>query len=529
MGKSIAGRRWKWVMWAALAGMLALVGCEEDQGVRPDINRPPETTLAVAPVPGSEVFHKYQVNWVGTDRDGIVVRYRIATMPEDVLYGGLTDPEDIDAFLFDILFDPDNPGSTWFETETTESLFVFAADSPNSKKHSLYICAVDNEGKLDPTPAATNFMAIDYGLPQVQIYISSNVNPVPRIPPAKGDTLPAYNGGEPVEIRLKWEGYDPDGAISTWQYRLDSSSARSRPAGEAGQDGLYRDSLTFIYDPENPLESDVWIGYHEFKLVAIDDANARSDDYLARFIVNYDPNTFIDSIWAFRNSKQDEVPEELIYPTEGTPKRIWHFGLIRFKFHGTDRDKFPSTPVSPEFFTWRIKGTLIASNPTWVSKPTGEFIDGHPVYADTVLAQYALDTDAPLQLLLRSRDELGTIDGTPATVNLYVDYAPVIESLTYTQTGPGAVRFDWEATDIDEDFGWPPADRGALMRYRYRVDKGPWVLFGPAQIDTHTNHYVKYASVSGLSVGTHTFTLQAFNQEYFTSRSDEQMIEFTVQ
>ena len=520
MGKSIAKRRWKFVGWVVLVGFLVLAGCEDDEGVRPDINRPPETTLAVAPRPGSEVFHKYQVNWTGIDRDGVVTRYRVATMPEEQLYGGLTGPEDIEAFLFDILFDPDNPGSTWFETTTTESLFVFSADSPNSRKHSLYISAVDNEGKLDESPAATNFMAIDYGLPQVDLFFSSNIDTQWTRPVAKGDTLPAYNGGEPVEARIRWVGHDPDGDIREWRYRLDSGSERSLSAAE--------DRITFIYDRDYPDESDVWVGFHEFKLVGIDDANARSDDYVARFIVNYDPDTVIDSIWTFRDSKQDAVPDSLIYPAEGEMGRIWHFGRIRFKFHGYDQDKLPTTEVSPEYFTWIIKGTLVRSDPTWVSKPTGEFIDGQPVFADTVRASSTFDTDAPLQLLIRSRDELTTIDGTAAAVTLLVNYSPVIHSIDYEQTGPGTVLFEWEAEDPDEDYRWPPADRGALMRYRYRIDKGPWVVFGPEQLDPATHHYVKYVEVEDLEPGNYTFTLQAFNQEYFTSRSDEMSKGFEV-
>ncbi len=530
MGKSIARRRRGLAGWLVPLGFLILAGCFQDEPVRPDINRPPETSLAVAPLPGSEVFHKYQVSWVGYDVDGVVVRYRIAAIPgEEELYGGITDPEDRQTFLFDILFDPDNPGSTWFETTTTESVFVFEANSPNSKKHSLYISAVDNEGKLDQTPAATNFMAIDYSLPQVEILVSSNVDPEWAPPPVKGDTLPAYNGGEPVEIRIKWEGYDPDGAISRWVYRLDSSAERTKAAGEPDSAGVYRDSLTFIYDSEDPLGSDVWIGYHEFKLMAIDDAGARSDDYIARFIVNYDPDTYVDSIWAFRNSRQDSVPEVLIYPSDGSGKRIWHFGLIRFKFHGVDRDKRPETEVSPEFFTWRVKGTLVASSPTWVSKPTGEFIDGQPVYADTVRVGFEFDTDAPLELLVRARDELGTIDGTPASVSMLVDYPPEIENITYEQTGPGKVLFEWDASDADEDYGWPPASRGALMRFRYRIDNGPWYLFDTAELDMETNHYVQYVEVDGLEPGAHTFTLQAFNQEYFTTRLDEMAIDFVVE
>ncbi|MGD9140604.1 MAG: hypothetical protein PVJ42_03605 [bacterium] len=529
MGKSIARRRYLLVWGLVLVGLFILAGCEDDEGVRPDINRPPETSLAVAPRPGTEVFHKYQVNWVGTDRDGVVERYRIATMPEEELYGGLIDPEDIQAFLFDILFDPDNPGSTWFETDTTESLFVFSADSPNSKKHSLYISAVDNEGKLDLSPAATNFMAIDFGLPQIEIYISSNVDPDWKVPPSKGDTLPAYNEGSEVEVRVKWEGYDPDGDIAQWQYRLDSSAVRSRAAGAPGPDGVYRDSLTFVYDPDDPLGSDVWIGYHEFKLVAIDDANARSDDYLARFIINYDPDTYVDSVWAFRVSKQDTVPEVLIYPTDGAQQPVWHFGRVRFKFHGTDRDKFPDTEVSPEYFTWRVKGTVIYSSPTWLSKPTGEYIGGQPVYADTIPAAFSLDTDAPLELLIRARDELGTIDGTPASLVFAVNYSPEIGNITWEQTGLGTVLFEWESSDPDEDYGWGPSGIAALINYRYRIDKGPWRVFDKqTDLDPITKHFVKFVEVEDLEPGDHTFTLQAYNKDYFTSRSDEMIIDFHV-
>jgi hypothetical protein len=534
MGKCIARRRWEIFGWAVMLALLVLAGCEEEATVRPDINREPETTLAVAPELGSEVFHKYHVNWVGHDRDGVVVRYRIATMPEEELYNGITDPDDKEAYLFDILFDPDNPGGTWFETEATESLFVFSADSPNSKKHSLYISAIDNEGKLDPTPAATNFMAIDFGLPQIKMLFASNIDTVYKVPPAKGVTLPAYNGGDIVEARIKWEGVDPanpdkidpDGVVTEWLYRLDSSAERRL-------DPDMRE-VSFVYNPDSALVSDVWIGFHEFKLVGVDDANARSDDYVVRFTVNYDPDTYIDSVWTFRDSKLDSVGEELIYPSDGTPKRVWDFGRLRFKFHGYDQDKFPGTEISPAYFTWRIKGTLIASNPTWVSKMTGEFIDGQPVFADTLQGPQSsgdesnvLDTDSPVELILRARDELGTIDGTPATITLIVNYSPEIESIDSEPTGPGSVMFTWQSDDPDEDYGWGSGGKDALMRYRYRIDSGPWVVFGDSKLGPD-HHYVKFVEVTGLEPGTYKFTLEAYNAQYFTTRSDQKSIQFTV-
>ena len=77
----------------------------------------------------------------------------------------------------------------------------------------------------------------------------------------------------------------------------------------------YVGSESFIYDPNDPLGSDVLIGFHEFRLFAIDDANAKGQQRTARFIINYDPETYIDSVWSFRSGKKysPPLPDRLIF------------------------------------------------------------------------------------------------------------------------------------------------------------------------------------------------------------------------
>lgn len=499
-----------WVM--AALGLMLVQGCEQEDVVRLDRNRPPETVLSVAPELAGTAFHKYRVRWTGLDRDGVVVAYRLATVSEDELYGGLVNPEDVVQYLLAL---------DWTVTDATESLFVFRADRPNSRKHSLYIASIDNEGKPDPTPAATNFLAVDYGVPEIQVLISSNLNPVPRPAPPKGDTLPAYNidnPEDPVLIRFTWEGQDPDGSIQEWRYRLDSGSEFT-----VGADVL---SAEFKYDPADPLGSDVWLGFHEFRIVAVDDAGAKSSESMARFIINYDPDTYIEEVWTFRASNLGSIPDKRIYPGEpgDTARYAYHFGRLALKFHGSDIDG-----LEPEAFRWNIRGTLIQSgtgpSDPWVSKRCGgTFCDS------TRTGVPYLDTDAPLALFVRSRDDKGKVDGSPDTIMFLVNYPPQIGAISHVAdtTTVGKVRFSWECTDPDEDISGlinPGVGDRALVQYRYRIDDGPWV---PVE-DRIQGLLVKHAEVDGISSGQHTFRLQAYNADYVSTRTDIKDYVFELQ
>jgi hypothetical protein len=514
---------------------LALVwlqGCEEDDLIRPDQNRPPETILSVAPEVGGRAFHKYRVRWTGLDRDGVVVEYRVATISEDEIYGGRTSPEDIIEYLLDL---------EWTTTDATESLFVFSADRPNSRNHSLYVIAVDNEGKEDPTPARTNFLAIDYKVPDPVIRMSHPLNPIPHEVGVEGDTLPAFNiddPGSPIWIKMEWEGDDPDGEVVNWQYRLDS--------GKEYTVGADTTSVEFTYDPSDPGQSDVLVGFHEFRLSAVDDAGAESEPEVARFIINFDPDTVIDSIWTFRQKTDREnndvggpLPEKLIFARAwrdspevyaGVDRVAYHFGQLRIKFHGTDVDKAAGNPP-PSTFKWDIAGTLLKSD--WVSNGC-RYPDTLTCFWDTTAHKPYLDSDQPFRLSVRARDELGKADGSPDSIWFLVNVAPEIveESLTYQvlNAQEGIVRFTWDAYDPDEGFNWGVSQgetRQALMKYRYSLDGSPWELTTEMRY-VPPIRYEKRVTVEGLEPGQHEFILHVFNGDFFETRADKDTLYFEL-
>jgi hypothetical protein len=526
------------IMLMLVASALVFQGCQEEELVRPDRNRPPETILSVGPDMGDRVFHKYNVRWTGLDEDGVVVEYWVASVAEDELWNGRTSYEDIVEYMLDL---------PWGVTSKTESLFVFRADRPNSRNHSVYVQAVDNEGKVDPVPAMVNFLAIDYGLPEVSICMASNVSRYSSVlddlvPPGvcaeagvKGDTLPLFNietPGSPITVTLSWEGDDPDGDVVEWRYRLDSKGEVTVPADVQ--------STTLTYDPENPGASDIWIGFHEFRLVAIDDANARSQEKVSRFVINYDPDTVIDSIWTFREkvddrpAETDSLPLKLIFAREwretgqvpeGYDRTGFHFGQLRLKFHGADKDKRPGG-APPDSFRWNISGTLLKSDSTYACGQSGDI----NYFCDITDPFPYLDSDRPFRLYVTAIDSVGKADGSPDTIWFEVNTRPTLESLeaTVLDAGAGRVRFDWEAFDPDEGYGWGVATgetEQALMKYRYRIDDGHWREDG-ITLDRFTDRYRKEVTVVDLDPGSHTFELVAYNGSYIKTRSDTLKISF---
>jgi hypothetical protein len=529
--------------------LVFVLGCRDEDTVEPDINRPPETILTVSPQQGDRVFHKYLVRWTGLDEDGVVETYRLVTVVEDELYGGRTSEEDISEYLLDL---------DWTTTEATESLFVFRADRPNSRNHSIYIVAIDNEGKEDATPALANFVAIDYELPETEIYIATNLDPVPKVPIAEGDTLPAYNLQnplDPITIDLSWEGIDPDGEIIEWRYRLDSSSEQGMEAVWEDECECYAGSVNLTYDPNDSLNSDVWLGYHEFRLSAIDDAGARSEQKSARFIINYDPDTKVDSVWSYRSRRdqsggpyQYPLPEILIYAKEWDPNSDfydpdsaakyagqmmgYHFGQLRVKFHGWDKDG-PVDGSPPSQFKWSIRGTLLKSD--WTSNECGT-ADTIVYYCDGTPVQPYLDSDRAFTLIVTARDNHGKADGSPVKVDFEVNYFPEIESFNAQVTDPDDidVRISWEVSDPDEGYGWGVTQgetEQALVKYRYRYRmKGTelWSLWTQIDRKDRQRRYLTYDTIEGLEAGVYELELHVFNGDYIQTRADRESFEFTI-
>ncbi|MEP7029009.1 MAG: hypothetical protein ABI960_10475 [Candidatus Eisenbacteria bacterium] len=280
--------------------LVAGAGCRKIPTENTDRNRPPETYLTAAPADTiggggpSRISHRYRAQWSGADVDGEVVGFFVAVTETtvDVATGR--------PFRL-----PAPRPSQYRFTTARESLFTFTVleGRGTDREHALYVYAVDNQGKVDPTPAVTHFVARDQNLPGVRflaalaqgtIYLpngAGGVTPTPftrvlrdsfELPlHAPVDTIPS--GGT---VHFEWQGYDPDfgSYITGYLYKLvETEFIRADSTARSVDYGT----------PFSPTPGPIPIGLNTFRIRAIDEAGGTTQpDAVRVFFVNFSPDTW---------------------------------------------------------------------------------------------------------------------------------------------------------------------------------------------------------------------------------------------
>ena len=188
-----------WAIWlAACCLAIALGGCSEKGGGSRVDNQVPDTFISFGPREDSQTYFKVQTYWYGTDQDGTISHYQIATLK---------------GVSRDSLANLDLNEITWTATAATESTFVLSADSccatASSTKLALaywgvLVRAVDNEGMADSSPASVFFQA-------------SNI--VPRVRVVVPHKIPQSNETVSTNAYFEWRGEDADGDVSKMFYK----------------------------------------------------------------------------------------------------------------------------------------------------------------------------------------------------------------------------------------------------------------------------------------------------------------------
>src|SRR5688572_24650178 len=224
----IGGRcmRWSAGVFVALVGLILVAGagCRKVPTENNDRNRPPDTYLSAAPIDTisngglSRIPHRYRAQWAGSDVDGEVVGFFVA-VTETTIDLATGRPYKLP---------PPRPSQYRFTT-ARESLFIFDVleGRGTDREHALYVFSVDNQGKVDPTPAVTHFVARDPHLPGLvwndahatgTIFLANGLGGVTATPfhrelrdgfelplHAPWDTIPS--GGN---VFFDWTGFDVD-------------------------------------------------------------------------------------------------------------------------------------------------------------------------------------------------------------------------------------------------------------------------------------------------------------------------------
>jgi hypothetical protein len=411
--------------FVAVVSVLSLVGvfsCEKDDVLLPDRNLPPETIVTEAPAESTETNFRVHLYWYGRDPDGTVTRFRYA----------LDDTLDI---------------GVWRHTTQTDTVFVFSANDPLLRYHEFYIAAIDNEGKADPTAAVLRFFARDDYMPWVRMLEWSPDTPLCRTTPS-GETacLPApgledtlrMDGTTP--ILFEWEGGDQDGTVTAFAYKLDNEAYLW-----VGPDTTYA-----FYPPPMNLTS----GEHTFYIKARDDALAElSPAYHYDFVVNFDPETVIDSLYYIPFGTTDWIPVDF---SDGLPDTLTDGCSMEVVWHATDTDGEVRRALAA------LRGPDLLAGQDWST--------GWMEYPDSTRWQSERlqgTLEGPFSLNVFALDDRRRSEGTPAHLEFFVNYPPQINDLAVAVTDSVILdggtpvdtvcvaNFTWTVTDPDNQIGAP--------------------------------------------------------------------------
>lgn len=455
------------LLQGVVAGCLCLIvliaGCRRNQPTLVDTNEAPETELWYSPPDSSEYQYLVHLYWRGTDNDGTVERY-IWTI-QDSLNVGET------AW---------NPAQRLRDlrsghiTSATDSVFAFTAFKNvagvgiRKNRQAFYMASIDDNGVIDPSPAAVEFIATIDKLPTIDftVHINGKTNPYSSDRTELADTVGMYR---PFSISFHGETVnglkkDPDtGEIVddgirayTW-FPLSTSislpgSGMWRPwtscegleedspeRAQCEQRALQDTMVTLRNRDEDVIPSSTF----RFAAQCRDDADAESPIDAARYregvcqvVVNFDPDTEIDQVkstyWI------DDVKHERdVDFTDAIPDTVPYLSWLWIHYAAWD-DSRDSTlckddinpdhcidfQLSYERRSARLPGSGGGSG--WVPRgathdtDTTSAADSNTVNIGTV--EYTF--------FVRGIDENSKPDGTPARVAIVGNYDPTLDNVT---------------------------------------------------------------------------------------------------
>ncbi|NNF07803.1 MAG: hypothetical protein HKN21_13650 [Candidatus Eisenbacteria bacterium] len=430
------------VGYCSLLLIALLWSCRRENPSNFDPNLPPETFISGAPAESTLAFYQVQLYWNGVDPDGIIDHFEYAVTDSNLTPGELT---------------PDFSG--YFSTNRTDSLFKLTANNPQILGHRFYVRAVDNEGKVDPTPAWTYFIAHDFNFPQVVFntadgrWIDSAGEENTVEITSTDQFVPTDTVGIGGAVEYTWTGFDADvgGEVLGFEFR---PGTETEFRGGTLADTAYAESYQIDFS-----------GRRSLFVRAIDDAGAKTLPIAVRsVVVNFSPVTWIaDPLSGGAPARARVFTESSgqVYPSGTTLAN--GFRSVNFAYTGFDdlRDQ-GNSPEDPGVIGFEFRRLKNGGGPAFQSIPAWE-----PFPEINIFNQQATQalTSGDYLFLIRSEDELGR-KGRPDTVAVNVNYPPFFTNASY---------FDEFGT---ENNLWNPG--GDLVEVDINVEDG---VAGPLQVN----------------------------------------------
>jgi hypothetical protein len=417
--------RWGGLLgWACLPGLLFLWSCRRETPSTFDRNLPPETYISRAPAESSLAYYRIRLFWNGEDPDGLINHYEFAVTDSNKVPG------------------EDTPGfAGYYRTSSTDSVFVLKADNPQILGHRFYVRAVDNEGKVDPTPAWSYFVAHNFNFPGVRFKTAEGTwtdrdGNDRRIVLRSNDRFTATDTiGIGGAMSVSWDGFDVDdgGYVLGYQYR--SSADLIFRGGSLADTSFARD-----FAPRLSGGKLVYFSGREMVQVrAVDDAGAKTQpDSVRSVIVNFNPVTWIvdprELTTPVRTRLFRERTTGKVYPTGTTLSDLTGTGReIEFSYTAFDdhRDARVNPGSAYDISAYTYRKLTNGGGPAYDSTYT-RFGNWAPFPAINNFANNVARhlTSADYMFLIRARDQLGRW-GNPDTIVVKVNYYAFFVSAAY--------------------------------------------------------------------------------------------------
>ena len=448
--------RWGGIVgWCCLLGLVFLSSCRREQPSSFDSNLAPDTYISFAPAESSLAYYRVHLFWNGVDPDGAVDHYEFAVTDTNKTPG------------------EDTPGfNRYFRTDRTDSLFVFTANLPQILGHRFYVRAVDNDDRVDPTPAWAYFVAHDFNFPNV-VWHTSRGSWTDRAGNLRTRLIRSNNIFEPTDTigvagntEFSWSGFDVDegGFVTGYAYRVGAST--NYTGGTLSDTTV---AVSHVPAPGKPYFS----GREVVFVRSIDDAGAATNpDSVRSYVVNFSPITWVVD----PNSPQ--TPTRRVSFIDKDTQKLWPSGTfladgsrsIRFQYVGFDDSRDisldPTNPTGITGFQFRkLKnggGTAFQNISNFVKFP--QINDFDRIETQSL-------TSGTYEFQVRAKDELGRF-GNPERVIVGVNYFPYFTSVTYLDAAG------------DEQPLWVP---GSTTPVQVRLTKRP--------DGTYPNLIVRYLAV----------------------------------
>jgi hypothetical protein len=466
----------------ALCGAAFSVSCRRNGPTLIDRNQPPDTQLWYAPPDSTDYQYLVHMYWRGVDQDGTTTRF-IWTIKDTLA---------TDAFRW-------SPATKLRDfrdghiTTRTDSVFAFTAYKDVSgvgvrrNRQAFYVASIDDNGVIDPSPAAVEFIATIGKLPEMRFvtYINGTTHNY------KDQTPPADTVGMFKPFQISYHGATKNGRVNAYQF-FPLNSNVTLPGSHVWTEDLTDTLRSFPNTGVDALPA----GTFRFAAKCIDDANAQSAVDAASFkrgvcqvVVNFNPDTWITEVknTFFRNVGGIITPTvNAINFTDAIPDTVPFKSWVYYRYNAlddprdikvcsvTDPDKCLDFQVRYIRNSSRVNGAYEDSQ--WLPRSGTHDSDPNSATDSNSVNIGSLE----YQWFVRSVDENKTPDGTPPSFKIVGNFDPILNTTAMVDHFGNPVNtatVDTLRWHFYKGVGWPYTQKSDTVQTDNRYyKKFAWTL-----------------------------------------------------